>query len=348
MKEKIKSFQNNIIRLFKKYWWILAIASVILAIIGILKIVPSNSIWFILAIIFFDIFYWYFISLLLFIPQMPVMALVVYAEENSYKKWVRRFLFPIALTIGFIVGILIPCSIFGGGLGLIALYFAENATYPLVYFIIAGFSAFTIVAPSGETSLLGSFVSLFAFLMVILKTSIGLVMGGTLAWIYGIFWLILIIVGLIIIGSGILISSNFIVRRFILKNKVDTNDIAVSQINYFKGYCIFNIILILGGIAVAFLLGLFLSDVMIQSGATEIVLIIFGFITTFVYWILLYRLYKVSKLLKKERLLSMSPILILIIIIILTYTLPIVAIIPFIIIWMKCNTYLQLQKVSIK
>ena len=332
-------------QIIKRYWWIAAIALVILLIIGVLKIIPSNFIWFILAIIFFNIFYWYFIFMLLSIPQMPVMILIAYAAENSYKIWIRRFLLPIALIAGFIVGTLIPCVIFGGGLGLIALNFVENITFPLVYFIIAGFSAFAIAAPSGETNLAGQFISLFTFLIVILKTSMELVMGGLFDWIYGIFWLTFIIAGLIIIGFAIVAISNFIVKRFIIKNK--TGDNAVFQIDYFKGYCIFNIALALGVLVFAFLIGLFLSETIIQSGVIEVVFAIFGFIAMFVYWILLYYFYKVSEFLKKEKLLSMHPILILAIVIILSYTFSAIAIIPFIIIWMKCNKYLQLQKVTL-
>jgi len=346
--------KEKIINLLKRYWWILTIVLAMLAIIGILRIIPSNFIWFILAMIFFNIFYWYFISSLLFIPQMPIMALVVYAQENSYKKWVRIFLLPVALTVGIIVGTLIPCSIFGGGLGLVALNFTENVSYPLVYFIIAGFCAFTIAAPSGETNLLGSFLSLFAFLMVILKTSTELIIGDVFSWIYGIFWLISIIIFLIIIGSGLIVGINFIIRKFFIKNKININNIIVSQINYFKGYCIFNIVFVLGAFIFAILLGLFSFKVgiVIPDRVIEIISIILNYIGIFIYCILLYHFYKVSKFLKEEKLLLMNPVLILIITIILTCMYPIITpfftIIPFIIIWMKCDTYLQLQKILIK
>lgn len=339
MKEKIKSFQNNTIRLFKEYQWILVIALVILVIIGVLKIISSSFIWFILATIIFNIFYWYIIFSILSIPQIPVMGLILYAEKNIYKKWVRIYLFPITLVMGFIIGTFIPVSIFGGGLGLIALNFAENATYPLLYFIIAGFFAFTIAAPNGETTLLASFVSLFAFLMVIFKTGIELLIGEAFFWILEIFYLIIAILILILIGFQVIASSNFIVKRFILRNKVDNDDNSISQIDYFKGYCIFNIILMLAGLIFAILLGLF---VVTQGRIAEISLIIFGLIAAFIYFILLYHLYEVSKFLRKEKLLSMNPVLILIITIILAYTFPLVSVIPFVIIWRRCNKYLKL------
>jgi hypothetical protein len=53
------------------------------------------------------------------------------------------------------------------GMGSIALHFASNATYPIVYLLLAGFAAFTIRAPSGETSLPAMVVSLVTYVSTV-------------------------------------------------------------------------------------------------------------------------------------------------------------------------------------
>ena len=88
-----------------------------------------NFVWFIVAQIAWGLFFWYFISMIISLPAMPFMVLVVHASENINKRW-ARILLPIGIFFGFIFGTLLLCSIYGGGMGLIALNFAKNATYP--------------------------------------------------------------------------------------------------------------------------------------------------------------------------------------------------------------------------
>jgi|GEM_PF-3730353 len=126
-----------------------------------------NFIWFLLATILFYLFYWYVLSwIILFPPSIPIMVFIRYLTEHTEKRWTKIALIP-TFVIGFIIGTLLPSAIFGMGTGVIALNFAEKATHPLIYFLLAGFSAFTISAPTGETSLLGMLISLVSYVITV-------------------------------------------------------------------------------------------------------------------------------------------------------------------------------------
>lgn len=302
-----------------------------------------NFVWFIVALIAFEVFYWYFISMILFVPAMPAMALLGYAGENSHKKWIRIFLFPMSLVLAFIFGTLLNCLVFGGGLGWLVLPFVEKATHPWIYYIIAGLGAFFIAAPSGETNLLAMVLSLLSYLAVVFMEKAESIMGGIIGWFYGILSLIIGIAVLILIGYGVLKGSNFLVKRLTFREQINSEKVIISRIGYFKGYCVLNIILMLGGLISVVLFALFFSQYIEFNNIAAGIVMVLVYTATFVYWILLYRLYKVLQSLKRQDLLSVRPSLVLIITIVLTYTVPIAPIIPFIAIWIKSNKYLKYE-----
>jgi len=125
-----------------------------------------NFIWFLLATICFYLFYWYVLSLIIFLPSIPIMGFIGYLTEHTEKRWTKIALIS-TFVIGFMIGTLLPSAIFGMGTGVIALNFAEKATHPLIYFLLAGFGAFTISAPSGETSLPAMLISLASYVITV-------------------------------------------------------------------------------------------------------------------------------------------------------------------------------------
>ena len=125
-----------------------------------------NFIWFVLATIFFYVFYWYILSLIIFLPSVPIMGFIGYLTEHMEKKWAKIALVP-TFIMSFLLGILLPSALFGMGVGVITLNFAEKATYPLIYFLLGGLGAFTISAPSGETSLPAMLISLATYVITV-------------------------------------------------------------------------------------------------------------------------------------------------------------------------------------
>ena len=125
-----------------------------------------NFVWFVIASICFYILYWFLLSMIIFLPSMPIMGLVAYLSENSEKKW-AKIAIPPTFVLAFLFGTLLPCAIFGMGMGLIASRFGTGVSLSFIYYILAGIAAFTISAPSGETSFFGSLISLGAYLLTI-------------------------------------------------------------------------------------------------------------------------------------------------------------------------------------
>lgn len=156
-----------------------------------------NFVWFLLSIILFYIFYWYFLSLIIFLPSMPVMGLVVYLTENTKKRWAKTALIP-TIVLAFILGTFLPCAIFGMGMGVTVLRFVGEATYPIIYFLIAGFGAFIISAPNGETSFSGMLISLIIYIMTVTISEFTLFSGITIDFLFDLFFILAI--GLLLIG----------------------------------------------------------------------------------------------------------------------------------------------------
>lgn len=49
-----------------------------------------NFIWFLVAIVLFYFLYWYALSLIIFLPSMPLIGFISYLEENVEKKrWLK-------------------------------------------------------------------------------------------------------------------------------------------------------------------------------------------------------------------------------------------------------------------
>lgn len=169
-----------------------------------------NFILFLLATVCFYLFYWYVLSMIIFLPSIPIMGFIGYLTEHTEKKWAKIALVP-TVVIGFIIGTLLPCVVFGMGMGVIVLNFAEKATHPLIYFLLAGFGAFTISAPGGETSLPGMLISLATYVTTVTITKFALFSEITLAllvnialWGLGLLILVGIVFGIVkFLGSKI-------------------------------------------------------------------------------------------------------------------------------------------------
>lgn len=138
-----------------------------------------NFVWFLVASVCFYLFFWYILSMIIFLPSMPVMGLLNYLIEHPQKKWTKIALPPI-FVLAFLLGTFLPTALFGMGMGVIALHFAENASWPLIYFLIAGFGAFTVSAPSGESSIFGMLISLGTYVITVTVTRFALLAEVTI------------------------------------------------------------------------------------------------------------------------------------------------------------------------
>jgi len=172
-----------------------------------------NFVWFVVASIAFYLFYWYALSLIIFLPTIPVIGSFDYLERHPEKKWARLAIIPIFI-LSFLFGTLLPAGIFGMGMGVIALNFAEKATHPLIYFLLAGFGAFTISAPSGETSAPAMLISLIVYIITVTITHFAIFSELTIAVLANIFmWGLAIFIGIGIIYAIVKFLDNKISKR---------------------------------------------------------------------------------------------------------------------------------------
>ena len=204
-----------------------------------------NFIWFLLAIVLFYFLYWYALSLIIFLPSMPLIGFIGYLEENAEKRWAKIALIP-TFILAFVLGTFLPCAIFGMGMGVTVLNFVEEATYPIIYFLIAGFGAFTISAPSGESSFPGMIISLTAYIITVTISKFSIFSEITIDLLMSIFW----------VGSGLLllIGVVFLIIGFLDEkiSKRSENKIEIQQESKKKltlgVYIISILFIVLGGL----------------------------------------------------------------------------------------------------
>ena len=165
-----------------------------------------NFFWFLLSIVLFYILFWQVLSLIIFLPSMPLMGFIGYLEENIEKRWAKIALIP-TFILAFILGTLLPCAVFGMGMGVTVLNFVEEATYPIIYFVIAGIGAFTISAPSGESSFPGMIISLIAYVITIMISEFSIFSTITIDFLMSIVFIglgLLFIIGVVFLIVGFL------------------------------------------------------------------------------------------------------------------------------------------------
>lgn len=294
-----------------------------------------NFVWFIVATVVWSWFFWYFLLMIISVPSIPFMALVAHVSENPHKKW-SKILFPIAIFFGFIFGTLLISLVFGGGIGLIALNFAEKATHPLAYFILAGIGAFYISSPAGETSIIASILSLLSYLLVVNINNIANLMGTTVALLYNLLWFVFVMAFI-----GFAIWGVFAWLKSASKDNVIKN--AKRNITKFKKLLILNGISYVVFIGLAILVRIFWGGLGLGPTMSRIVLFLSALYFIAIWLILLFYLYAVSKVLKISGNLNVRPSLILILTIVGSYTMFIVPIAIFIILWIKSNYYIKYE-----
>jgi len=162
-----------------------------------------NFVWFIIVLVLFEVLFWHYILMIVGLPGMAAMPLLLYATENSWRKWVKWVLLPVATVLAFIFGTGLIAFVYGGTLALIARHFAENSSYPWIYWGICGIAAFYIMAPSGETNLLAMFLSLGSFLAVVFSSVVTGVLGLLLGIVVGVIQLVVGIGLVVLLGFGI-------------------------------------------------------------------------------------------------------------------------------------------------
>jgi len=78
-----------------------------------------NFILFLVVLVLFYLYYWGGLVLIISLPCIPIATFIIYLTEQNKNKLARIALVP-TCVIGFIIGTIWPCGIFGMGIGLIA------------------------------------------------------------------------------------------------------------------------------------------------------------------------------------------------------------------------------------
>ena len=172
-----------------------------------------HFVWFVVTVVIFQYIYWHWIFIVLTLPSIPAMWLSTFAVENTQQKWIKWFGLTVSYAIGFLFGTLLPVFVYGGVLALTVSHFAENASYPMVYWIIGGIVSFTIMAPSGETTLLGMFLSLASFLLVIFFKVFTGPLGILLQIVLSLLYFVAAIVIFVIICYGVWLICNWLFKK---------------------------------------------------------------------------------------------------------------------------------------
>ena len=204
-----------------------------------------NFIWFLLSIVLYYILFWQVLSFIIFLPSMPLMGFIGYLEKNIEKRWAKFALIP-TFILAFILGTFLPCAIFGMGMGVTVLNFVERATYPIIYFIIAGIGAFTISAPSGESSFAGMVISLIAYTISITISGFSAFSSITIDFLMNIVFIglgLLLIIGIVFLIIGFL--DNKISKKS--ENKIITQHESKKKLTL-GVYIISILFIILGGL----------------------------------------------------------------------------------------------------
>jgi hypothetical protein len=124
-----------------------------------------------IALVCFELLFWYFIFLIVSLPSMPFVGLIAWATGEEKTQAKRTLLIPILIG-AFIFGNLIPSLFYSVGIFAITNHFMLDATHPMVYAVIGGLLCLWTRAPSGETNLFGTLISVVSYIlyMTILKT----------------------------------------------------------------------------------------------------------------------------------------------------------------------------------
>ena len=48
-----------------------------------------NFVWFLVAVVVFNLFFWHVLSMVIFLPAVPVVGLISYLTENPEKNGLR-------------------------------------------------------------------------------------------------------------------------------------------------------------------------------------------------------------------------------------------------------------------
>ena len=206
-----------------------------------------NFIWFLLATICFYVFYWYILSLIIFLPSVPIMGFIGYLSEHIEEKWAKIALVP-TVFMSFLLGTLLPSALFGMGVGAITLNFAEKATHPLIYFLLGGLGAFTISAPSGETSLPAMLISLATYVITVRIPKFALFSEVTIGSIANVvFWGLGLLIFVGIVFGVIKFIVNFLDRKISKRTEIELQKETRGKLSV--GVYILSIIfIILGGL----------------------------------------------------------------------------------------------------
>ena len=304
-----------------------------------------NFVWFAIILVIFEILFWHYIFMILGLPGMGAMAILTYATENTWRKWIKWLLLPVAVVMAFIFGTALIAFVYGGALALIAQHFAENASYPWIYWIICGIAAFYIMAPSGETNLLAMLLSLASYLLVIFSNILTGILGGILTIVATIFQLVVGIALLGLICYGLFLACNWILDKIYLRGKYQETESLQRNIALFKGYVLAYLLWILSPLWFLLPLTILFGNQFFEGLARDITLAVFAFVAFVLYVILLSRVYIVSKKLNEEGFLKTSGFSMLVIAILLTLAFQLGVFILFIVLWVKANRYLKTQTI---
>jgi hypothetical protein len=117
-----------------------------------------------IAIICFGFLFWYLIFMVISLPSMPFVGLLAWATREQ-KTHARRVLRVPIMVGAFVFRNLVPSLFYSLGIFAITNYFMQNASHPIIYAIVGGLLCLWIRAPSWETDLVGTVISVVSYLL---------------------------------------------------------------------------------------------------------------------------------------------------------------------------------------
>ncbi len=109
--------------------------------------------------------FWHIGFLIIKLPGLGLGYLLMHFSSKGGGILKKVLLVPLGF-LSYVLNFTLLAYFWGITMSFITLYVMGNANHPLFYFFLSGIIALYLVAPSGESNMLGSFQSLLVYLIV--------------------------------------------------------------------------------------------------------------------------------------------------------------------------------------
>jgi len=116
--------------------------------------------------------FWHVLYLIISLPGYGVAKTIqwVVSDEPTPAKRPRRRLFWPLMALAFLMGTIVPSTLYAGLIFAVASLYAHSAVHPWLYLALGGLCSLTVIAPSGEINIAGVLVSFISYACLNLLT----------------------------------------------------------------------------------------------------------------------------------------------------------------------------------